>query len=43
MALPTFITIAHFQKKWQTGAKMGARSIMESFGGAILRVLRLFR
>ena len=29
--------IAHFQKEWQTGAKMGARSIMGSFGGAIAR------
>ena len=29
---PTFI--AHFQKKWKTGARMGARSIMGSFGGS---------
>ena len=27
-------TIAHFQKEWQTGARMGSRSIMGSFGGA---------
>ena len=27
-------TIAHFQKEWQTGARMGSRSIVESFGGA---------
>ena len=26
--------IAHFQKEWQTGARMGSRSIMGSFGGA---------
>ena len=30
-------SIAHFQKEWQTGAKMGARSIMGSFGGEIAR------
>ena len=29
--------MAHFQKEWQTGAKMGTRSIMGSFGGAIAR------
>ena len=26
--------IAHFQKEWQTGARMSSRSIMGSFGGA---------
>ena len=25
--------IAHFQKEWQTGARVGGRSIMGSFGG----------
>ena len=29
--------IAHFQKEWQTGARIGARSIMGSFGGAVAR------
>ena len=29
--------IAHFQKEWQTGARMGARSIMGSFEGAVAR------
>ena len=29
--------IAHFQKEWQTWAKMSVRSIMGSFGGAIAR------
>ena len=24
--------IAHFQKEWQTGAKMGARTIMDCLG-----------
>ena len=28
------IAIAHFQKEWQTGARMGSRSLMGSFGGA---------
>ena len=28
---------AHFQKEWQTGARMGSRSIMGSFGGAFAR------
>ena len=27
--------MVHFQKEWQTGAKMGVCSIMGSFGGAI--------
>ena len=26
--------IGHFQKEWQTGARMSMRSIMGSFGGA---------
>ena len=26
--------IAHFQKEWETGARVGARSVMGSFGGA---------
>ena len=30
-------TLAHFQKEWQTGASMGALSIMGSFGGAVAR------
>ena len=30
-------SIAHFQKEWQTGARMGSRSIMGSFGGAFAR------
>ena len=29
-------TIAYFKKEWQTGARMGARSIMGSFGGIIV-------
>ena len=29
--------IAHFQKEWQTGTRMGSRSIMGSFGGAFAR------
>ena len=29
--------IGHFQKEWQTGAKMGTRSIMGSFGGTVAR------
>ena len=29
--------IAHFQKGWQTGTRVGARSIMGSFGGTIMR------
>ena len=34
--------IAHFQKEWQTGERMGARSIMGSFGGTIARA-KIFR
>ena len=29
--------IVHFQKEWQTGVRMGSRSIMGSFGGAFAR------
>ena len=29
--------MAHFQKEWQTGARVGSRSIMGSFGGAFAR------
>ena len=29
--------IAHFQKVWQTGERIGSRSIMGSFGGALAR------
>ena len=36
------IPIAHFQNEWQTGERMGARSIMGSFGGTIARV-KIFR
>ena len=28
------MAIAHFQKEWKPGARVGARSIMGSFGGA---------
>ena len=36
------IAIAHFQKEWQTVERMGARSIMGSFGATIVRALRFF-
>ena len=31
-----YVSIAQFQKEWQTGARMGSRSIMGSFGGAFV-------
>ena len=33
----TLVVVAHFQKEWQTEARMSARSIMESFEGTIAR------
>ena len=30
--------IASFQKEWQTGSRIGARSIMGSFGGTTAQV-----
>ena len=34
--------IAHFQKEWQAGARMAARSIMRSSGGTVARAKIFF-